>query len=95
MMNYNKRPYQFSLALSQPFFIKSRLPRHGQTGVRGGAQEGEVAAALIQNLECVLELHIRVIMVGLDHVVNFMKVFFELLHNLCQSITSVHSPPMV
>ena len=95
MMNYNKRPYQFSLALSQPFFIKSRLPSHGQTGARGGTQEGEVAAALIQNLECVLELYICVVMVGLDHVVNFMKVFFELLHNLGQCITSVHSPPMV
>ena len=87
--------YQFSLALSQPFFIKSCFPRHGQTGVWCGAEEGEVAAALIEDLECVLELGIRVIMVSLDHVVDFMKVFLELFNNLSQCITRVHSPPMV
>ena len=94
-MNHNKWTYQFPLALSQPFFIKPRFPSHGQTGVGGGAEEGEVAAALIEDLECVLELGICVIMVSLDHVVDFMKVFLELFNNLSQCITRVHSPPMV
>ena len=94
-MNHNKRTYQFPLALSQPFFIKPRLSSHGQTSVWGGAQEGEVAAALIQDLKCVLHFDIRVVMVSLNHVMDLMEIFFELLNNLGQGITSVHSPPMV
>ena len=95
MMNHNKRTYQFPLALSQPFFIKPRLSSHGQAGVWGGAQEREVAAALIQDLKCVLQLDICVVMVSLNHVMDLMKIFLELFNNLGQGITSVHSPPMV
>ena len=87
--------YQFSLALSQPFFIKSCFPRHGQTGVWCGAEEGEVAAALIEDLECIFELDIRVIMVSFKHVVDLMEILFELLNNFGQCVTSVHPPPMV
>ena len=55
----------------------------------------EITAVVIERLKCLLELHVRVVTVTLQHVVDLVQVLLQLVHDLGQGIAGVHTSTMV
>ena len=91
----DRNTHQLSLALLQSLLVQSSLPRHGEPRVWTGAEEGEVGAALVETLECLLQLHLGAVVVSLDHVVDLVQPLLQLLSDPGQGVAGVHPPPMV
>ena len=86
---------QFPLTLLQPLLVQPRLPRHGEPRVGAGAQQGEVGAALVEKVKGLLQLGLRAVLVGLDHVVDLVQPLLQLLRDPGQGVAGVHPPPVV
>ena len=87
--------YQFSLALNESLLVQPSLPGHGESGVGSGAEQGEVAAVLIQTIKCFLQLDVHILVLSLHLDVDLVQVLLQLVHHLGQSIAGVHPPPVV
>lgn len=50
---------------------------------------------MVETLKRLLQLHIRAVLVSLDHVVDLMQPLLQLLRDPGQGVAGVHPPPVV
>ena len=79
----------------QSLLVQPGFARHGEPRVGTGAEEGEVGAALVETVEGLLQLPLRAVLVGLDHVVDLVQSLLQLLGDPGEGVAGVHPPPVV
>ena len=78
------------MALGEPLLVQPRLARHGEAGVGRGAQQREVGAAVVEVLEGLLQLGLRVLVVSLQQAVDLVQLLLQPLHDLGHGVAGVH-----
>ena len=50
---------------------------------------------MVQTVKRLLQLHVRAVVVGLNHVVDLVQVLLQLLSDPGEGVAGVHPPPVV